>query len=261
VLGGPAALDAGGPAVARVNSEPIGVAEFERAVERLAEERREPLAADERAHVLERMIEEELLVQRGVDLGLLRSDRAVRAALVSAQIDAIVAEADSAQPSESELREFHARNAGYFTSPGRLHVRQIFFRVGPEALERAERARARLEAGEDFAAVREQAGDPDLSGLPDGPLPAAKLRDYLGPTLAAGAGALPVGGRSLQSAPDGIHLLELVAVQRGASESFESVREQVAAELRRRAGEQALRDYLDELRADAEIALAPSAPR
>jgi hypothetical protein len=35
----------------------------------------------------------------------------------------------------------------------------------------------------------------------------------------------------------------------------------VAAELRRREGDRALRDYLDGLRADAEIALGPAAPR
>jgi parvulin-like peptidyl-prolyl isomerase len=262
VLGGPALLEGDGDVVARVNGSAIRAAELERALARLGEEKREPLDAAERARVLERMIEEELLVQRGVEIGLVSSDRAVRAALVSALIDSIVADADSSQPDESELREFHARNAGYFARPARLHVQQIFFRAGPEALERAARARARLEAGEDFARVREREGDVDLAGLPDAPLPPAKLRDYLGPGLASAAEALEPGAiAGPLTSPAGVHLLRLVAALPGVAPPFDSVRAQVEAELRRRAGDRALREYLDELRESAEIALGPAAPR
>jgi len=262
VIGGRAALEADPAAIARVNGVAIGAEEFEQAVARLAADKRDPLDQAERAHVLDRMIEEELLVQRGVELGLLQSDRAVRAALVSALIDSVVADASAAQPGEAELREFYARNSDYFARPARLRVQQIFFRAGPEALERAEAARARLAAGEDFAAVRQSSGDPDLSGLPDAPLPAGKLRDYLGPSLASAAAELEPGAtsRPLTSA-EGVHLLRLVAAEDAVAPAFESVREQVAAELRRREGDRALREYLDELRAAAEIALAPDAPR
>jgi parvulin-like peptidyl-prolyl isomerase len=262
VLRGGEAVEPDPAVVARVNGSAIGAREFEQAVERLALDTREVPGEADRAHVLERMIEEELLVQRGVELGLLHSDRAVRAALVSALIDAVVAEAASAEPDESQLREFYARNGGYFARPARLHVRQVFFRSGPDALERAESARARLEAGEPFAAVRDSGGDPDLSGLPDAPLPPAKLRDYLGPTLASAAEGLVPGrwSRPLTS-PAGVHLLGLVASEPAAAPPFQSVRAQVAAELRRREGDRALREYLDALRAGAEIALGPAAPR
>jgi hypothetical protein len=261
VIGGGEALESDPAVIARVNGSAIGAREFEQAVERLASDKRNPLADADRAHVLERMIEEELLVQRGVEIGLLQSDRAVRAALVSALIDAVVADAGSAQPDEDELRAFYRQNAGYFARPARLHVRQIFFR-GPHALERAEAARARLDAGEAFDAVRESQGDPDLTGLPDAPIPPAKLRDYLGPALAGAAAGLEPGSTSGPlTSPAGVHLLQLVAAEAAVAPPFESVREQVEAELRRRAGDRALREYLDELRASAEIALAPAAPR
>ena len=260
-MGGRPALEPDPAAVARVNGTPIGAREFEQAVERLAEDKRSALDDAERAHVLDRMIEEELLVQRGVEIGLLQSDRAVRAAVVSALIDAVVADASSAQPGEAELRAFYAQNAGYFARPSRLHVRQIFFRAGPDALERAEAARARLEAGEDFAALR-ASSDPDLSGLPDAPLPPGKLRDYLGPMLASAAAELKPGDTSRPLVtPAGVHLLRLVTAEGPVEPGFESVRAQVDAELRRRAGDRALRDYLDELRASAEVSLAPGAPR
>lgn len=255
VIGGPALLAEGGGAAATVNGTAISQADLERAVDALAQERRAALGSEERGHVLDRMIEEELLVQRGVEIGLLRSDRAVRAALVASMIDSVVAQAASDEPEEAELRAFYAGNSAYFARPARLELRQIFFRSSPDALERAERSWRRLAAGEDFEAVRED-GDPDLSGLPQAPLPAAKLRDYLGPALAAAAAELPVGGfsRPLTSST-GIHLLQLLAAEPAAAPAFEEVREQVAAELRRRAGDRALREYLDALRANAEIAL------
>lgn len=255
VIGGPALLAEGGGVAATVNGTAISQADLERAVDALAQERRTALGSEERGHVLDRMIEEELLVQRGVAIGLLRSDRAVRAALVASMIDSVVAQAASDEPEEAELRAFYAENSAYFARPARLELRQIFFRSSPDALERAERAWRRLVAGEDFDAVRED-GDPDLSGLPQALLPAAKLRDYLGPALAAAAAELPVGGFSRPlTGSTGIHLLQLLAAEPAAAPPFEEVREQVAAESRRRAGDRALREYLDALRANAEIAL------
>jgi len=255
VIGAPQRWSASGEVAALVNGTPISSAELDRALRALAAERREVLGPEERAHVLDRMIEEELLIQRGVEIGLLRSDRSVRAALVASMIDAAIAEASSAEPDEGELREFYSANEGYFARPGRLEVRQIFFRASSDALERAEGAWRRLEAGEAFEVVRES-GDPDLSGLPQTPLPAAKLRDYLGPSLSSAAAGLEVGGfsRPLTSS-SGVHLLELVAAEPGGPAPFAEVREQVAAELRRRAGERALREYLDSLRAAADVEL------
>jgi parvulin-like peptidyl-prolyl isomerase len=258
VLGGRRAGTGDPDSVARVNGAAIAARELDQALERLAAERRRPVGAEDRAHVLDRLIEEELLVQRGVELGLVRSDRAVRAALVSSLIGAVVADAASAPPDETELRRFYARNAGYFARPARLRVQQIFFRAGPDALPRARAARVRLEAGESADSVRETLGDAELSGLPDAPLPPAKLRDHLGPALARAAESLAPGewSRPLESA-DGVHLLGLVSAEPDVPPPFESVRAQVESELRRREGDRALRAYLDELRSAADIALAP----
>src|SRR4030095_3771751 len=61
-------------AAASVNGSLIRLEEYDRAVAAFASDRREPIGPAERRHVLDRMLDEELLVQRGVELGLARTD-------------------------------------------------------------------------------------------------------------------------------------------------------------------------------------------
>ena len=80
-------------AVARVNDAIIRNEEYARLLAALASDRRNPLTEEDRRRLLDRLIEEELLVQRARELGVDRLDRRVRSILVSAMIDSIVAEA------------------------------------------------------------------------------------------------------------------------------------------------------------------------
>ena len=93
------------PAVAAlVNGRPILVEEHARAVEMLAGDRREPLLQRDRARVLERLIDEDLLVQYALARGSLASERSVRDAVTLAMVESVVAESASRAPTEDELR-------------------------------------------------------------------------------------------------------------------------------------------------------------
>lgn len=247
--------------IARVNGEPIGREDYQRMLAALAGDRRAELDEAARRHVLDRLIDEELLLQRALELGLAHRDRRARADLTAAVIASVVAEVEGQQPSRAELEAFYAEHRDFFTQPGRLQVRQVFCGVngtdGAAALERARDAARRLRAGEAFAAVEAAVGDRPLSPLPDGPLPPAKLRDYLGPTglraaLALGAGEVSEPIRS----SDGYRVLQIVTRQADVSPALADIEPQVVAEFRRRAGEAALRAYLDRLRDRAEIIIA-----
>ncbi|RIL06076.1 MAG: hypothetical protein DCC71_07970, partial [Proteobacteria bacterium] len=186
-----------GDAIAQVNGTPLRRADYERAVEALAADRRGALAEDDKRHVLDRLVDEELLVQRAFELGLARSDRRVRADLVTAMIESITGEASLREPDESELRAFFEANRDYFALPGRQHVEQVFVGAAaesdPAALARARDAAARLRAGASAAEVQAIAGDAPVAALPAAPLPAAKLREYLGPAAAQAVAALAPG--------------------------------------------------------------------
>jgi parvulin-like peptidyl-prolyl isomerase len=253
-------------ALASVNGTLIYAEDYLRLVEGLESDTRETASPELRRRVLDRMIDEELLVQRGVELGLVESDRRVRADLTQAMIQSIVVETEEETPSEEELRRFHAEQAGFFTQPGRVRAAQVFLRVpapgdAAAVAARAAEARRRLAAGEPFERVRAELGDEEVSPLPDALLPPAKLREYVGPTalravmeLAPGAVSAPVRSGT------GYHVFWLVEREEPRVPPFEEIAEHVRAEWVRRAGDRALRGYLDELREDAEVVTAEELP-
>jgi len=253
-------------AVASVNGSLIYAEDYARLVEGVESDRREPASPELRRRVLDRMIEEELLVQRAVELGLIESDRRVRADLTQAMIQSIVVETEDEKPEESELRKFYAEEADFFTQPGRVRAAQAFFRVrspaeDASAAARAAEAHRRLTAGEPFEQVRAELGDEEVSPLPDALLPPAKLREYVGPTalravmeLAPGAISAPVRSGT------GYHVFRLVEREEPRVPPFEEVAESVRAEWVRRAGDRALRNYLDDLRKNARVLSAEELP-
>jgi hypothetical protein len=252
---------------ARVNGAMVRMDDYQRTLNALAGDRREELDEADRRRALDRLIDEELLVQRGLELDLARVDVRVRRDLTAAVVDAVVGGHEDVEPSAGELEAFYAAHADFFARPGRIHVRQVWCRVdqGEEearAAARASEAAVRLRTGEDFARIRDALGDREVAPLPDEPLPAAKLLDYLGPTAVRTALALAAGAVSdpVRSGT-GYHVLVTVAREATWLPPLADVEADVRAEYRRQAGERALRAYLDELRARAEIDVAPALAR
>lgn len=252
--------------VARVNGSEILTDDYQRLVAGLERDTREVAGEKARRHVLDRMIDEEVLVQRGLELGLAESDRRIRANITAAMIRSILVEVEDQKPTASQLREFYEEYRDFFTQPGRLRVHQLFFRVPRSADQEAAAARARevrerIGPGQALAELRGDYGDPEVSPLPDALLPAAKLREYLGPTALRAALELEVGEVSgpIRSGT-GYHLLQVVEREPARTPDLSEIEAQVSAEWVRRAGDRALREYLDGLRDQAEIVIAPKLP-
>ena len=251
-------------AVARVNGTLLRADDYARSLDALERDRRAGAEPADRRLVLDRLIDEELLVQRGLELGLARQDARVRRDLTAAVIDAVVTEHEDGTPSGADLEAFYRRERDFFARPGRLRVRQLWCRAdtaadAPSAEARARAAAASLRAGEDFAGVRARLGDPEIAPLPDALLSPAKLLDHLGPTALRAALELEAGAVSdpVRSAT-GYHVLQVIEREAEWVPPREEVADEVVAEYRRRRGERALRAYLDALRARAEVEIAPA---
>jgi parvulin-like peptidyl-prolyl isomerase len=101
---------------------------------------------------------------------------------------------------EDSIGAYYAAHPIEFTEPARVRVRHILFRVDPsdanqrreEARSRARAARARIQKGEDFAALARALSDDKASGARGGEL-GEYLRSQLVPEFAAAAFALPAG--------------------------------------------------------------------
>jgi hypothetical protein len=246
-------------ALVRVNGTVIRESQYERAVAALASDRRSALSSADRRHILDRLIEEELLVQYGLALGLAERDRRVRSDLVSAVLASQVASVDGITPSDDDVLAFYRENEGFFRPPGRLRVRGLWIRAAPdrsaaEALARAESAVARLRAGEAFDLVARALGDPPVAPIPDSLLPPAKLREYVGPTALGIVDRLAIGDVSdplvMKSA---VRVFLLVDRERSVAPEIEAIPNEVRAEMKRRAGDESVRALLDRLREGAEL--------
>jgi hypothetical protein len=252
-----------GEAIARVNGRVILKDDYNRVITALAGDRRAGITADDRKRVLDRLIDEELLIQRALDLGLADHDARVRKDLTVAMVDSIVAPTSDLRPTDAELESFYGEIRNFLTQSDHLRLRQIWVRVptladSETAHGRAAEAAARLRRGDDFAGVKASLGDEEIAPLPDTPLPASKLADYLGPTALRAVGELQIGEvTDPVRSSTGYHVLQLVDRVAGETPRFDEVKPQVLAEYRRRAADRALRSYLDDLRARSDIETLP----
>lgn len=211
-------------AVARVGERLILRDEWLRAVASASAGRKTALSQAQQSKILDRLIDEELLVQHGLDLGLVQRDQRLRGQLVSEVLFAVTAERSEGHADDSVLRAFHAAHPERFATPGRL----------------------RLQAWTVDAAGRRQPFEP---ALPDAALPPAKVQAYLGPELTQQALQLEPGRDSAPLLHNGrTVVIRVLQREAGAPAAFEAVREQVAAEHARRADEAAVRELLAQLR-------------
>ncbi len=246
--------------VAVVNDTAITRAKYLSYLEALATDKKDPIGTEDSRYVLQRIIEEELLVQRGVEVGLLESDKRTRAALVNGMISMTTTAAEAKAPSERELADFFQENIDYFTPTARLRARQLIVK-GEDAELRAGEAYRLLVAGEQFQRVESEFGTAVALIVPDSLLPPAKLREYLGPTLTQMLVEQPAGFvTEPQPMTNGFRIVLLLDKEVGQAPALDDIREQLEAEYVRRSGDRALREYLEWLKDRADISYPSELP-
>lgn len=205
-------------AAAFVNGQPIAQDDVERALASFGADKRAQLTRADRDTVLERLIEDELLAQRAISLGLPATDPNARKVLIRRLIDSLVAAAPP--PTEAELRAYFAANANLFRGADMITVAPV---------------------------------DGTARGLPGSAMTIEKLKDYLGETaeslrnVPAGgvAGPFRFAGKSFR--------LRVVSRSGGAQGTFEAARETVLARFIVERDGRRLRSYIDNLKRAAKI--------
>lgn len=245
-------------AIATVNGEIISTEAFIRAVEMVNSERRTALDAADREQVLERLVDEELLFQYAMELGLAREHPRIRKLVVQELMSTVRDAADTDLPGVDELRRFYDEHPAYFRSEGRVRGAVIYvasesMRSREEARRRADEAAERLRQGDSLDEVVDTYHDGGFR-LPSSAIPPDKLRDYLGASLSRTL--LEMEPPSISDpipGTQGFYILVLSERQPGDLKPFEAVREQAQETLLRRRSEQRLQDLVKRLRADADI--------
>ena len=95
--------------IAKVNSTDVRLLEYQRALKMLADDRRDAITDLDRELVLQRLIDEELLIQQGINAGLVRTDMAVRTLVLQSILAGIMTEIEASDGQEQALEDYLTR--------------------------------------------------------------------------------------------------------------------------------------------------------
>ena len=256
--------------VATVNDRPIERVALDQALISLSKDRKRPPDADERARVLERLIDEELLVQRALELELERTVPAARAALVDAVMSLITLEAASRPMTDRDLARHFENNSERFAPPPVFAIDRMLFADGPAtssapaptperppAMARARAAHAALEQGRPWPEIADELSDPPIVTMPAELQPARTWAELIGPSALAAARKLPRHGHSaVLPASGGFQIIRVTNVQTLRVGGHAENRDAVKASLERDRADAAVREQLARLRGRAHIEYA-----
>ncbi len=225
----------------------------------------------ERSKTLQAMIDEELLVQRGVLLDLPETTTEVRDVMIAA----VNAQADAASrgtpPTDAQLKAYYDAHLANYSTTGTMQVRDLLLRVGgyqnanqstSQAQTDAEDALYRLRSGAAVEQVMQHFGLVDSGRADPGAMPDFAAKLHLGAPLFPIAAALSDGQISEPIVDaDGVHLLLMQSRQAPRLADFASVRAKVYADYVESVAKRAQDDELSMLRREAQILIAPQAPQ
>ncbi|MDB5456573.1 MAG: peptidyl-prolyl cis-trans isomerase [Caulobacter sp.] len=201
--------------VAMVNQQPIARSDYQALLRTLYGVADGQATPSQRRKVLDDLIQEELLVQRGLELDVAAFDPDVRSAMVSSVEQSVAADAVSRQPKEAELKAFYDANQARYANEGVMTAQdRVYPSLAAAAAGLDGRDSGKLDGDEYYFAARIHLGDP--------------LFDI--------ARALPSGGVSAPIAlPDGVHVLRMIDNRPPVARTFDSARPQVLGDYTQKA--------------------------
>ena len=240
--------------VANVGGVQISKEKYYSQLEGLARDKKNPITERDKNYVLERMIEEELLIIRAKELGLFENNQIVRGSIIQQMIKLIISENYLESVEEETLRKFYEQNIGFFSSASRLRLQQIYFsNLSGDSKGRSDEAFEYLKEGASYDEVSKMADQSALT-IPNSMMNLSKVREYIGPTLMNLARRLEPGEFSVPMEVAGGHkIIYLFDKELSEPEEFDSIQPKILKEYQRRRDDNSLREYLEDLKGWYEI--------
>ena len=236
-------------AIARVGEKEISRQKFEEIIKVLDDQSKSELTLEKKNLIRERLIDEELLIQRAIELDLVRNDSLVKGNVIQTMFQYIINSNELAEPSEAELREYFRKEKNYFSSGKRFKLKNYTFRN----LRDAETARNSLNQGnlESFLKLVETENSIDL---PNVFLTSQKIRDYLGPKVLEELPSLEKGGFSnifeINQVPSIVICIDVLLDN---NPKFEEIIDQIKNKFIRDREDILVKEYIENLRNFYEI--------
>ena len=236
-------------AIARVGEKEISRQRFEEIINVLDDQSNLELTLEKKNLIRERLIDEELLIQRAIELDLVRNDPLVKGNLIQTMFQYIVNSNELVDPSETELREYFNKEKDYFSSGKRYKLKNYTFRN----LSDAETARNFLIQSnlENFLKLVETE---NAINLPNVFLTPQKIRDYLGPKVLEELPNLEKGDFSnifeINQVPSIVICIDILPDK---NPKFEEIIEQIKNKFIRDREDNLVKEYIENLRNFYEI--------
>jgi hypothetical protein len=219
--------------VALVNQQPILRSDFITQVESETGLAFERTSRQDKLRVLDEMVDEELKVQRGLELNFAETDQDTRNALSNVVDQQMVAAVTTSQPSDQALTDYYDGHKALYQTPGAMTVCDLVVAAGglnAEAQEEPARAAAKaLRSKAVLQQVLQRYGLKNQNNCENNFYFAMKL--HLGDELYRAASALTSGAVSepIRTA-DGVHILLMVNNSGPVPESFADARGQIVGD-------------------------------
>ena len=237
--------------VVLVNQQPVTESALKFARQRSGRFMIDVPVQDRDKQLLQRLIDDELILQRAEELGILQADPGIRKLLARSAIDTVVRESQAVLIKEPELIAFYNDHQAVFQQPQRITLQAAQF----DDVEMANISRNAVLLGDSLKKTVSLRGGKILP-IPASPLPKHMLIRYLGISLtdlALGLSATQISQPIVQG--DNIYLLQVIENQPATLMLFEQVRETVMTELISRQRRDSLTTTLEELKQTASIQL------
>lgn len=237
--------------VVLVNQQPVTESALQVARQRSGRFMVDVPVQDRDKQLLQRLIDDELILQRAEELGILQADPGIRKLLARSAINTVVRESQALLIKEPELIAFYNDHQAVFQQPQRIKLQAAQF----DDLEMANISRNAVLLGDSLKKTVSLVGGKILP-IPVSPLPKHMLIRYLGISLtdlALGLSATQISQPIVQG--DNIYLLQVIENQPAILMPFAQVRETVMTELISRQRRDSLTTTLEELKQTASIQL------
>ena len=236
-------------AVARVGEKEISMQRFEEIIKVLDDQSNSELTLEKKNMIRERLIDEELLIQRAIELDLLRNDSLIKGNIIQTMFQHIINSNEAIEPSEKQLKDYFRKEKDYFSSGKRFKLKNYSFRN----LNEAETGSKYLKKN-NFDAFLNLTNKENIFDVPEVFLTPQKIRDYLGPKALQELEKLNKGDYSkviqLNDIPSIIFCIDILYSK---TPLFEEIYDQIKDKFIREREDILVKEYIENLRNFYEI--------
>ena len=236
-------------AVARVGEKEISMQRFEEIIKVLDDQSNSELTLEKKNMIRERLIDEELLIQRAIELDLIRNDSLIKGNIIQTMFQHIINSNEVIEPSEKQLRDYFRKEKDYFSSGKRFKLKNYSFRN----LNEAETGSKYLKKN-NFDAFLNLTNKENIFDVPEVFLTPQKIRDYLGPKALQELDNLNKGDYSnviqLNDIPSIIFCIDILYSK---TPLFEEIYDQIKDKFIREREDILVKEYIENLRNFYEI--------